>query len=88
MISGEHVTLSQSISARTPERRLAFPNPHNGERYDACFFANGRYRPEGLAELNHALRDWRTGATRHMDPALFDLLVRVRESLRYLHAVT
>jgi len=73
--------LSQSISARTPERRLAFTNPHNGERYDACFFANGRYRPEGLAELNHALRDWRTGATRHMDPALFDLLVRVREKL-------
>jgi uncharacterized protein YcbK (DUF882 family) len=73
--------LSERVSARTPERRLALTNPHSGERYDACYFANGRYRAEGLAELNHAMRDWRTGATRHMDPALLDLLVRVRDRL-------
>ena len=73
--------LSQRASARTPERRLAFANPHNGERYEACYFANGRYRADGLAELNHALRDWRTGEVRHMDPKLLDLLVRVRDRL-------
>jgi uncharacterized protein YcbK (DUF882 family) len=73
--------LSERVSARTPERRLALTNPHSGERYDACYFANGRYRADGLAELNHAMRDWRTGATRHMDPALLDLLVRVRDRL-------
>ena len=73
--------LSERASARTPERRLAFDNPHTGERYDACYFANGRYRADALAELDHAMRDWRTGATRHMDPALLDLLVRVRDRL-------
>lgn len=73
--------LSQRVSARTPERRLAFANPHNGERYEACYFANGRYRADGLAELNYALRDWRTGEVRHMDPKLLDLLVRVRDRL-------
>ncbi len=73
--------LSERVSARAPERRLALISPHSGERYDACYFANGRYRADGLAELDHAMRDWRTGATRHMDPALFDLLVRVRERL-------
>ncbi len=73
--------LSERVSARTPERRLALTNPHSGEHYDACFFANGRYRADGLAELNHAMRDWRTGDTRHMDPALLDLLVRVRDRL-------
>jgi uncharacterized protein YcbK (DUF882 family) len=67
--------------AALPERRLAFSNPHNGERFDACYFSNGRYRPEGLAELNHALRDWRTGETGHMDPRLLDLLVRIRNRL-------
>ena len=73
--------LSEQASARTPERRLAFANPHNGERYEACYFADGRYRADGLAELNHALRDWRTGEVRHMDPKLLDLLVRVRDRL-------
>jgi uncharacterized protein YcbK (DUF882 family) len=73
--------LSERVSARAPERRLVLVNPHNGERYDACFFANGRYRADGLAELNHAMRDWRTGATRKMDPGLLDLLVRVRDRL-------
>ncbi|MGP7796728.1 DUF882 domain-containing protein [Sphingomonas sp. CLY1604] len=73
--------LSERASARTPERRLSLVNPHNGERYDACFFAGGRYRADGLAELNHAMRDWRTGATRTMDPHLLDLLVQVRDRL-------
>ncbi len=73
--------LSERVSARTPERRLALTNPNTGERYDACFFADGRYRADGLAELNHAMRDWRTGATRVMDPRLLDLLVHVRDRL-------
>ncbi len=73
--------LSERVSARTPERRLKLTNANTGERYDACFFANGRYRPEGLAELNHAMRDWRTGATQTMDPRLLDLLVNVRDRL-------
>lgn len=73
--------LSERVSARAPERRLAIVNQNTGERYDACFFANGRYRADGLAELNHAMRDWRTGATRTMDPKLLDLLVNVRDRL-------
>lgn len=73
--------LSERVSARTPERRLAILNPNTGERYDTCFFAGGRYRAEGLAELDHAMRDWRTGTARIMDPKLLDLLVSVRDRL-------
>lgn len=73
--------LSARVSARELERRIAFSNPHNGERYDACYFSGGRYREAGLAELNHAMRDWRTGEVRHMDPRLLDLLVKVRDRL-------
>jgi len=73
--------LSARVSARAPERRLAFFNPHNGEQYDACYFSGGRYRKAGLAELNHAMRDWRTGEVRHMDPRLLDLLVSLRDRL-------
>ena len=73
--------LSERVSARTPERRLAFVNANTRERCDVCFFADGRYRADGLVELNHAMRDWRTGATRTMDPKLLDLLVRLRDRL-------
>jgi uncharacterized protein YcbK (DUF882 family) len=73
--------LSSVAQAALPERRLAFSNPHNGERFDVCYFSNGRYRRAGLAELNHALRDWRTGETAQMDPRLLDLLVRIRDRL-------
>lgn len=73
--------LSARVSARVPERRIGFSNPHNGERYDACYFSGGRYREDGLAELNHAMRDWRTGEVRRMDPRLLDLLVSLRDRL-------
>ncbi len=67
--------------ANLPERRLAFRNVHNGERFDARFFGAGGYDADGLAELNHALRDWRTGEVVEMDRALFDLLAGVRDRL-------
>lgn len=64
-----------------PERRLAFRNVHTNDRVDARYFANGRFDAEGLAELNHGLRDWRTGDTTNMDPNLFNLLAEIRDRL-------
>lgn len=73
--------LPRDAAARVRDRRLAIVNPHNGERYDACYFENGRYRADGLAELNHAMRDWRTGSVHRMDRDLLDLLVGLRDRL-------
>ncbi len=67
--------------ASLPERRLAFRNVHNGERFDARFYGANGYDRDGLAELNHALRDWRTGEVVEMDRELFDLLAGVRDRL-------
>lgn len=63
------------------EWRLAIQNVHNNESVDALFARNGRFLPEGLAELNHGLRDWRTGETMAMDHRLLALLVSLREKL-------
>ena len=63
------------------ELRLAIRNVHNNESVDAVFARGGRFVPDGLAELNHGLRDWRTGQVHRMDPNLLALLVRLREKL-------
>lgn len=63
--------------AALPERRLLLRNANNGERADVCYFSGGRLRASGLAELNHFMRDWRTGEVARIDPALFDLLARI-----------
>jgi len=63
------------------EWRLAIRNVHNNETVDALFARNGRFVPEGLAELNHGLRDWRTGESVAMDRRLLGLLVSLREKL-------
>jgi uncharacterized protein YcbK (DUF882 family) len=78
---GATALIPSPLLASMPERRLAFRNIHNDERADACYFSQGRFRADGIAELNHALRDWRNGDIARMDPDLFDLLVGVREKL-------
>ncbi|WP_010187258.1 DUF882 domain-containing protein [Sphingomonas sp. PAMC 26605] len=63
------------------EWRLAIRNVHNNETVDALFARNGAFVPQGLAELNHGLRDWRTGQATAMDRRLLALLVRLRDKL-------
>lgn len=63
------------------EWRLAFRNVHTNETFDTLFARGGQYLPDGLAELNHGLRDWRTGEVTQMDRRLFALLVRLRATL-------
>jgi uncharacterized protein YcbK (DUF882 family) len=73
--------LPQSALAALPERRLAFRNVHNNERIDARYFGAGGFDAQGLAEINHGLRDWRTGEIARMDTELLDLLASVRDRL-------
>ena len=63
------------------EWRLAFRNVHTNERIDALFARAGRFLPAGLAEINHGLRDWRTGESHVIDQRLLGLLVRLRDTL-------
>ncbi len=63
------------------EWRLAIRNVHTNETVDAVFARSGAFVPEGLAELNHGLRDWRTGQATVMDRRLLALLVRLRSKL-------
>lgn len=79
--AGIALTLPLPAMAAGTEWRLAVRNVHTNESVDAVFARGGRFVPAGLAELNHGLRDWRTGETFAMDRRLLALLVQLREKL-------
>src|SRR5690606_32992777 len=61
-----------------PLRELAFMNLHTGESLSAIYWADGFYVPQGLAEINHILRDHRNDEVGAIAPRLLDLLYRLR----------
>ena len=73
--------LPKAALAAMPERRIAFRNIHTSENVDARFFGASGWDEQGLAELNHGLRDWRNNESTQMDPALMLLLSQIRDKL-------
>jgi uncharacterized protein YcbK (DUF882 family) len=60
-------------------RSLAFESLHTGERLSVVYREADGYRTDALAQLDHLLRDHRTGEVHPIAPSLFDLLADVRE---------
>lgn len=69
-------------------RSLAFDNLHTGERLKIEYWAEGDYVPQALAEVNHLLRDFRSGDVHPIAPQLLDLLVLLRQRLETAAPVT
>jgi uncharacterized protein YcbK (DUF882 family) len=63
------------------EKSLAFYNTHTGETLRTVYANHGVYVPQALAEINHILRDHRTGEVREIEPALLDLLCALHQKL-------
>jgi uncharacterized protein YcbK (DUF882 family) len=55
-------------------RSLSFVHTHTGEQLVARYYHNGCYESACLREINHFLRDFRTGDVHSIDPALLDVL--------------
>jgi uncharacterized protein YcbK (DUF882 family) len=66
-------------SAPAGKRLLTFHNTHTGESLSVEYCREGRYCAEGLARVNHVLRDHRNGAVHPIDPQLLDILHDVAE---------
>jgi uncharacterized protein YcbK (DUF882 family) len=74
-----------AIATPTPAykiRTLHLVNLHTDERFTANYWRNGRYDQGALAEVNHFLRDFRTGDTHRIEPKLLDLVYDVHRRLR------
>ncbi|WP_300785248.1 DUF882 domain-containing protein [Enhydrobacter sp.] len=58
----------------TVPRSLAMTNVNSGESISVTYWSNGTYHRDALDQLNHFLRDVKTGEQTEMDPLLFDVL--------------
>ena len=81
VVLGAATFVAKGAFAALPERRIAFRNIHTNETFDARFFGANGWDEQGLAELNHGLRDWRNNESTAMDPKLMLLLAGVRDKL-------
>ena len=63
------------------KKSLSFYNIHTGETLMSTYWEEGNYIPGALAEINHILRDHRTGKLMPMNVELIDMLHDVRTKL-------
>ena len=70
------VTASATTSgaAQNEDKTLKLYFGNTGERAIITYKRNGVFDQNGLAQLNHFLRDWRRNETIRMDPRLFDIV--------------
>lgn len=74
-------TVARASLGKSQERHLSFRNLHTDELVDVRYFMGGHYEPDGLSQLNQALRDWRTDEVMEMDTGLLDTLWLLRQRL-------
>lgn len=75
----------QRYLAERPERRLAFVNLHTGEKLQRTYWVQGEYDDAALAEIDHILRDFRTGEVVTIDRGLLDILAALRVRTERAH---
>jgi len=64
-----------ALAIGTPRpRRLRFVHTHTGETLATTYFDGKGYDAAALLDVDHLLRDFRTGDSKPMDPALLDVL--------------
>lgn len=85
-------TLAFAPTVRSSSRISATPAPdaayrlrlfetHTNEHIDIVYRRGNEYIPSAVEELDHFLRDHRTGTIHHYDPRVFDLLHDLTASL-------
>lgn len=68
------VSATSSGAAPSDDKTLKLYFGNTGERAVITYKRNGVFDQNGLAQLNHFLRDWRRNETIRMDPRLFDII--------------
>jgi uncharacterized protein YcbK (DUF882 family) len=58
----------------TSPRTLSMTNVNSGESINVTYWSNGTYHRDALDQLNHFLRDVKTGEQTEMDPHVLDVL--------------
>jgi uncharacterized protein YcbK (DUF882 family) len=68
----------KKLNART----LSFDGYNTGEQMKAVtYWADGAYIPDALAEIDNAMRDWRTDEVSPIEPKVLDVLFEIGSAL-------
>ncbi|MDZ4134037.1 MAG: DUF882 domain-containing protein, partial [Paracoccaceae bacterium] len=62
-------------------RRVKMYSGRTGESIDTIYWIEGEYIPEVLNEINHFMRDWRSGDTIKIDPRNVDIIAATHRLL-------
>ena len=66
----------------SPTRSLYLYSPNTKESFDGVYYADGKYLRDALDEINHIMRDHRTGDIHWIDPDLLDVLFVLSKKTR------
>lgn len=76
--SGDDASASKSFAEG---HHVRLYHTHTGERIDIVYRRGDTFLPEAEEQLDNFLRDHRTGAIKHYDPRVFDILSDLAASL-------
>src|SRR5262249_2697113 len=68
--------------AGIPARGLVIHHQHTGEWLRTVYFADGRYIPSSLRDVDRVLRDWRTDQITAIDPRVLDIVTFLQRRLQ------
>lgn len=66
------------ITPAAADKQLSFYNMHTHEKLECCYFADAQYQADELAQINHILRDFRTGEVIDFDTKLIEVLYQLK----------
>lgn len=81
LIAAAALGASSLVARSDRERTISLYNIHTKETVTVVYKKDGKYVPEGLEQVNWALRDWRRNETTQMDRELIDLLWEMHAEL-------
>ena len=82
---------ARAAAAMPYERTLRLYNTHTGESLRSVFWAEGKFLPDALQDINRLLRDHRNNTVAPIDPELLVLIDRVSAqfgSQNMLHVIS
>lgn len=65
----------------TAAYKVGFRNGHTGESFDGVYRVGNKYLPEAFNQINHVLRDFRTGEEFPIDPRAIDIIYMLHHKL-------
>lgn len=61
--------------------KISFRNSHTGESFNGVYRVGNKYLPDAFDQINHVMRDFRTGEEYPIDPRSLDILYMVQNKI-------